>query len=323
MARLPIQDILLAKRLIKPFIRRTPLVRSAWLSRRLGGDVWLKLECQQPTGSFKVRGALNKIGRLSLKERAAGLVTGSAGNHGLGVAYAAQCWGVAPADIFLPENAPATKVARLRQFDVKVHQAGADYEAAHQEAEAFAWETSALYVPAYDDPEIIAGQGTIALEILADLPDAGVILVPVGGGGMIAGIATAAAALAPGCRVIGVQPAASPSALMSLRDGRAYDPYDNEPTIADGLAGGFGVVPFDLAADLIHGILLAREADLRRAVFELLDREQLVVEPSGAAAIVPVLAGQLDAHGKTVVCVLSGANIDTKLLRDILAEGAG
>jgi threonine dehydratase len=323
MPRLPVRDILRAQQRIAPYVRRTPLVRSAFLSRRMGGDVWLKLECQQPTGSFKVRGAVNKIGLLEPEERAAGLVTGSAGNHGLGVAYAAQCWGGAPTDIFVPVSAPAAKLARLRQFDVTVHQEGADYEAAHQAAEAFAWETGASYVPAYDDPEVIAGQGTIGLEILSELPETGLILVPVGGGGMIAGIATAAAALAPGCRIIGVQPTASPSALLSLRDGRAYDPYANEPTIADGLAGGFGQVPFDLAADLIHGILLATEASLRRAVFELLDREQLVVEPSGAAAIVPVLAGQLDARAQTVVCVLSGANIATSLLRGILDESAG
>ncbi|HEX9118672.1 MAG TPA: threonine/serine dehydratase [Anaerolineae bacterium] len=322
MARLPMQAILAAHRRLAPFAPRTPLVRSAALSRLTGGEIWLKLECRQPTGSFKVRGALNKIGLLSPESRSRGLVTGSAGNHGLGVAYAAQCWGVADAHIFVPESAPRAKVDKLRLFPVTVHQEGADYEAAHQDAEDFALATGAVYVPAYDDPEVVAGQGTIALEVLAELPAADAILVPVGGGGMIAGIATAAASLAPRCRVIGVQPTASPAALLSLRDGHAYDPYAAAPTIADGLAGGFGAVPFALAADLLDTILLANEASLRRAVFELLDREQLVVEPSGAAAIAPLLDGALDAAGRTVVCILSGANISTALLRAILAERA-
>ncbi len=320
MARLPMRAILAAHRRMAPFAPPTPLIRSATLSRLTGGEVWLKLECRQPTGSFKVRGALNKIGILPPEVRERGLVTGSAGNHGLGVAYAAGCWGATTVDIFVPENAPAAKVNRLREFPVTVHQTGENYEAAHQDAEAFAHATGALYVPAYDDPEVIAGQGTIGLEVLAELPAADAILVPVGGGGMIAGIATVAAALAPRCRVIGVQPVASPSALLSLRDGRAHDPYDNAPTIADGLAGGFGEVPFSLAADLLDTILLVNEATLRRAVFELLDREQLVVEPSGAAAIAPLLNGALDATGRTVVCILSGGNISTALLTAILTE---
>jgi threonine dehydratase len=137
---------------------------------------------------------------------------------------------------------------------------------------------------------------------------------------MIAGVATAAKAMHPGCEVIGLQPEASPAALLSLRDGLPYDPYDHEPTIADGLAGGFGATPFYVARTLIDGVLLASEADLRRAVFSLLNWEQLVVEPSGAIAIAPLLNGALDVGGKTVVCVLSGANIATALLRDILIE---
>jgi threonine dehydratase len=146
------------------------------------------------------------------------------------------------------------------------------------------------------------------------------MLVPVGGGGMIAGVAVAARARAPGCRVIGVQPEASPAALLSLREGRGIDPYDHEPTLADGLAGGFGKLAYDVAGQLIDDVLLTSEEDLRRAVFVLVDQEQLVAETSGAISIVPLLNGSLDASGKTVVCVLSGGNLDTALLRDILIE---
>ena len=317
---LGLQVILQAQRHIAPFIRRTPMVRSAYLSARTGAEVWLKLECRQPTGSFKVRGALNRIGRLTPEEKARGIVTGSAGNHGLGVAHAAQSWGGISTDIFVPTNAPRAKVDKLRHFDITLHLEGDTYEAAHQAAEAFARETGATYIQAYDDLDVIAGQGTTGLEILSDLPETDVILVPVGGGGLIAGIATAAKTMYPGCRVVGLQPEASPAALLSLRDGVPYDPYDHEPTIADGLAGGFGAMPFYIARTLIDQVLLASEVDLRRAIFTLLGHEQLVVEPSGAIAIAPLLNGSLDVAGQTVVCVLSGGNIATTLLRDILVE---
>jgi threonine dehydratase len=314
------QAILQAQRRISPFIRPTPLVRSAYLSAQTGADVWLKLECRQPTGSFKVRGAVNKIGLLRPEEKARGIVTGSAGNHGLGVAFAAQSWGDVSADIFVPVNAPRAKVDKLRQFDVTLHLDGDTYEAAHQAAETFAHETGATYVEAYDDLDVIAAQGTVGVEILSELPDTDLILVPVGGGGLIAGVATAAKAMHPGCRVVGLQPEASPAALLSLRDGFPYDPYDHEPTIADGLAGGFGAVPFYVARTLIDQVSLASEADLRRAIFTLLDCEQLVVEPAGAIAVAPLLNGDLDVSGQTVVCVLSGGNLATTLLRDILVE---
>ena len=317
---LGLQPILQAHRRISPFIRRDPLARSASLSARSGADVWLKLECRQPTGSFKVRGALNKVGLLTLQEKARGLVTASAGNHALGVAYAVQAWGGARADIFVQANAPRAKVDKLRYFDVALHLEGCTYEEAHQAAEAFARETGATYVQAYDDVDIIAGQGTMGLEILTERPETDLILTPVGGGGMIAGVATAAKAMNPGCRVIGVQPEASPAALLSLRDGVPYDPYDHQPTIADGLAGGFGALPFYIARTLIDQVLLASEADLRRAIFTLLDEHQLVVEASGAIAIVPLLNGVLDVAGQTVVCILSGGNLESTLLRDILIE---
>lgn len=317
---LGLQTILQAQQRIRHFIQPTPLVRSAYLSAQTSADVWLKLECRQPTGSFKIRGALNKIGLLTPEQKARGLVTASAGNHALGVAYATQAWGDAAADIFVQANAPRTKVDKLHHFDARVHLAGDTYEAAHRAAEAFAQETGATYVSAYDDVDVIAGQGTMGLEILSALPDTDLILVPIGGGGMIAGVATAAKAIHPGCRVIGLQPEASPAALLSLRDGVPYDPYDHRPTIADGLAGGFGAIPFYLARTLIDEVLLAEESDLRQAVFTLLDREQLVVEPSGAIAIAPLLKDTPDVEGQTVVCVLSGGNIATTLLRDILVE---
>jgi threonine dehydratase len=317
---LTLADVLAARQVIQPHVWQTPLMPSAALSRRADGEVHLKLECWQRTGSFKVRGALNKLFHLSPELRAHGVVTASAGNHGLGVAYASRLLDLRNVTVFVPENAPATKVSRLRTFDCQVRVTGADYDAAHAMAEAWARQQGALYISAYDDPVVIAGQGTVGLEIMEELPDAELILVPVGGGGLIAGIAIVAKAINPKVRILGVQPEASPSAYLSLRDGRAYETYPAGPTLCDGLAGGFGRVPFELAAALIDAVLIVPEADVRRAVAWLLAQEQLVVEASGAIAIAPLLNGQLRAEAKSVVAVLTGRNLDTTLLQEILAE---
>jgi threonine dehydratase len=296
------------------------------LSEYSGGQVWLKLECWQVTGSFKVRGALNKIGQLSGTEAQKGIVTGSAGNHGLGVAYAGRAWAknldLSPDQtvVFVPQTAPRAKVTKMRHLGATVREVGRTYEEAHQAAESFSDATGALYVSAYDDREVIAGQGTVALEVFSDLPETDLLVVPVGGGGLIAGISLVAKGIAPGCTIVGAQPTASPAALLSLRDGRSYDPYDHEPTIADGLAGGFGALPYALASSLIDHISLASEQQIVAAIYALLDRHQLVVEPSGAIAIAPLLDGTLDVQGRNVVCVLTGANIETSLLSHILAK---
>ncbi|MEJ2747959.1 MAG: pyridoxal-phosphate dependent enzyme, partial [Anaerolineae bacterium] len=195
--------VLAAWGLIRPYIRHTPLIYSHYLSQASGADVWLKPENQQPTGSFKIRGALNKLGRFTDEEKAQGIVAASAGNHALGVAYAAQTWGGLRADIFVPATAPRAKLDKLRRYDVNLHQDGVTYDAAHQAAAVFATQTGGIEVSAYDDVDVVAGQATIGLEILTDLPQADVILVPVGGGGMVAGVATVTWALNRACRVVG------------------------------------------------------------------------------------------------------------------------
>jgi threonine dehydratase len=313
-------DVLAAQRVIQSHIWRTPLVLSPELGRLCNDRAYLKLECWQQTGSFKVRGALNKLAALSPEEWAHGVVTASAGNHGLGIAYASQVLSVPSVVIFVPENAAAAKVRRLASFDCQVRRAGADYDACHALAEAYAREQGAVYISAYDDPAVIAGQGTVGLEVMEELPDVDLLLVPVGGGGLIAGMAVTAKAVNPAVRVVGVQPEASPAAYLSLRDGRPYETYPAAPTICDGLAGGFGRVPFALAADQIDDVQVVPEADVRRAVAWLLTHEQLVVEGSGAIAVAPLLNGRLDAAGQKVVAVLTGRNLDAGLLHDILAE---
>ena len=316
--RLP--KILQTQQAIQPHIRQTPLVRSPYLRQLSGADVWLKLENWQPTGSFKIRGALSKLSRLTPGQREQGIVAASAGNHALGVAFAAEKLGGFTADIFVPGTAPKAKIDKLAYYPVTIHKAGDTYEDAHQAAANFAAETGTLEISAYDDEDVVAGQASVGLEIFQQRPQADVVLVPVGGGGLIAGIATVAQALSPTCRIIGVQPETSPAALLSLQQGAAIDPYDHEPTLADGLAGGFGAVPFALAHDKIDDIVLSSETAMRRAIFTLLNWHQLVVEASGAIAITPLITNAVDLTGLTVVCVLSGGNLETAVLRAILQE---
>jgi threonine dehydratase len=323
MTELTLASVLAAQRFIRPYIWHTPLLPSAALSKHTDANVHLKLECWQRTGSFKERGALYKLATLPSEELARGVVTASSGNHGLGVAYACQALGLPPATIFVPESTPAAKTDRLGTFDCQVRRAGADYDTCHVLAEVYTQEQNATYLSAYDDPVVIAGQGTAGLELVQDLPDVDTILVPVGGGGLIGGVAVAAKSVNPKVRVVGVQPEASPAAYLSFRDGHPHETYPARPTICDGLAGGYGRVPFELTGHLLDEILVVPETDVRRAVAWLAANEQLVVEGAGAIAIAPLLNGKLDTAGQRVAAVLTGRNVDAALLRSILGEQRG
>jgi threonine dehydratase len=317
MPKLTLHEIYLAQQRIEPYITRTPLMRSSLLSAQLGIDMWLKLENRQHTGSFKPRGALNKILSLSTEERERGIVAASAGNHALGVAHAAQCLGLTKADLFVQATAAPAKIAKIRQYNVNLHLVGNLFDEAQAAAFEFAEKNGATYVSAYDDLDVIAGQGTVGLEIMQDLPDIDTIVVPVGGGGLIAGLATVVKSLNPTLRVIGVNPAASPSAYLSKRDGYPYETYENEPTQAHGLAGGFGRVPFMVGMMLIDEIVLVSEEEMKRGIAALIDSDQILAEASGVAGIAAVLAGKI-ADTRKCVCVLTGGNIDTPTLRSVL-----
>ena len=320
---LTLRDVLQARRRIADWIGHTPLQYDYALSKRCGCDLFLKLENRQRTGSFKLRGALNYVAAMAPPELARGIVTASSGNHGLAVACAAQHCGDVPATVFLPRNTPQAKQKKLEEFGAVLRFAADSYESAHHAALAFQEAERVPYVPAYDDPLIVAGQGTVGLEIMEALPDADVILVPVGGGGLSAGIALAAKSINPRIRVIGVQPDASPAAWMSFRDGHAYEEYESGPTIADGLAGGYGRYTFEVARNLIDDIVVVKESDIRRAIGVLLELSQELVEGSGAAAVAPLLNGQLSLPGEKVVAVLSGRNIDASVVYSILSEAYG
>ncbi len=315
-------QIITAHKQLQRYIKPSPLIYSAALSELSGAKVWLKLECRNPTGSFKIRGATYKMLTLGEEAHQRGIVTASAGNHGLGTSFAAQAIGLTNVTIFVPETTPTAKLAKLRRFPTTLHIVGQTYDDAHHAATEFGLKTGAIYLPAYDDPQVITGAGTVGLEIIQELPEVQTILVPVGGGGLIAGIGVAVKGLHPGCRLIGLQPDASPAAKISLEQNMPVEEYDAAPTIADGLSGGFGAYPFYIGRTLIDAIELATETELRRAIFTLIDQEQLIVEASGAIAITPLLRPEHGLRGQTVVCVLTGSNIDSRLLTSILGEFA-
>ena len=315
-----LRDILAARRNVSGLIRRTPLQYSFLLSQRVGCDTYLKLENLQQTGAFKVRGAINKMVSLSAEERAKGVVAASSGNFALGVGYGARALGRLPTSIFMPVNTPLSKVNKLKEFGVEIFLRGESYEEAYDVSREFQREHDLTYLHPYDDPLVIAGHGTIGLEIMEDLPEAEALIVPIGGGGLIAGIAVAAKAVNPRVKIIGVQPEASPAAYLSLKEGRCYERYEAGPTICEGLAGGFGIVPFQIARDLIDKVVIVSEEEIYEAIYTLLDLTQLVVEGSAAVGVAALLFDKVNLKGRKVVAVISGGNIDANLLFEILEE---
>ena len=312
--RLQADEITAARDRLAPHLPPTPLRRAHCVA---GGQAWLKLECWQPTGSFKVRGALNLLLSLDDDARRRGVVAASAGNHALGVAYAAsRLGGAIPVTVFVPESAPRAKVDKLRTFPVTVREVGRTYDDAAAAATAHAEQTGAVPAHAYEDPFTAAGQGTVALEILEQLPDVATVLVPVGGGGLIAGIATVLKARAPHVRVVAVQPEASPAWRESLRLGRPLLEYHAAPTLADGLAGGIGEIPW-LHRDLIDDAVTVDEPALEDAIRALLGADQVLAEGAGAVGVAALRSGRIRAAEPAVV-VVTGANLDLRVLARLL-----
>lgn len=280
----------------------------------------LKLESLQATSSFKPRGALNALTRLR-DERGSDVhvVTASAGNHGRAVAWAAEQLGLR-AVVFTPRNAPAAKLEPIRAHGADLRAEAEDYEEAEQKAKAFARESDAEFVSPYSHPDVIAGAGTIGLELLHQLPDLDAVLVPVGGGGLVSGIATAIKAVRPAAAVIGVEAEAS-SAFHAARAARHLVRIDVGDTIADGLGGNVDpdTLTWPIIRDVVDDVIVVTEEELRRAIRDLMGAEHLVAEGAGIAAIAAVAAGRIDVQGRIVAAILSGANIDNRRLAAILA----
>jgi threonine dehydratase len=282
--------------------------------------VLLKLETLQPTFSYKVRGALNVVERLKAAPGPpAPLVTASAGNHGRALAYAATAAGI-PLTVYVPESAPRSKLDAILALGVDLKPCR-DYDSAEREAKQHAAREGATYISPYSHPDVIAGAGTVGLEILADAMDLDAIVVPVGGGGLVSGIALAAAAITPSTRVIGVEVEASQPFTRSLAAGHIVA-IDVSATLADGLAGNLDpdTATFDIVQRHVRGIVTVGESDLRAAMRGIVERERLVAEGAGAVGVAALLAGKIRSSGRRVAVVLSGANVDTEVLRVVLSS---
>jgi len=313
-----LRDIEDARKSISGLVKRTPLTRSDFLSWLCDGEVYLKLENQQITRSFKIRGALNNMLHLSIEQRERGVVTASAGNHAQAVAIGAEKLNIL-AKIFVPKSTPKIKVDKIRKYNVELLLYGNVYDEAEQKAMDFAEREGLTYISPYNDELVIAGQGTIGLDILEDLPKVNSIIVPVGGGGLISGIGVAVKSIKPDVKIIGVQSEVSPVMYESLRAGRIVD-IDVGESVADGLHGGIEEesITFEIVQACVDDFLLVQEDTIRKAIALLWKKEGQVAEGAGAVATALMMENKGSFKGETVATVVSGGNIEEKQFRSIL-----
>lgn len=312
-----VSDVLDARRLLRPYLPRTPLHHYPALSQFLGCEAYVKHENHQPIGAFKVRGGINLMARLSEEERRRGVITASTGNHGQSVAYAARLFGVR-AIVAMPENANPDKVRAMRHMGAEVIFHGRDFDDAREHVEMLAEREGYRYIHSANEPDLIAGVGTVGLEILEDLPDVDAVIVPVGGGSEASGISIVTKALRPETRVIGVQSDAAPAVYLSWKAGRPQA-TDFMNTFAEGLATRQG---FELTVEILcrnlSDFVLVSDDDIRRAIVWMLTYTHNLAEPAGAAALAAAYKLRERLRGQKVALILSGANITASALREIL-----
>jgi threonine dehydratase len=310
-------DVQAAAKVLEGNIERTELARSRTLSAITGADVWIKFENRQFTAAFKERGALNKLSKLTADEKRRGVIAASAGNHAQGVAYHARRLGI-PATIVMAETTPFNKVEHTRDHGARVMLEGLIFDEAKDYALKLAEKEGLVFIHPFDDADIIAGQGTIALEMLADNPDLDTLVVPIGGGGLICGIAVAAKALKPDIKIIGVEAAMYPCMHAALR---GKSPKMGGATIAEGIAvKEVGKLTRRIAESLLDDVLLVEEEHLERAITLFVEVEKTIAEGAGAAGLAALLAHPSRFYGRKVGLVLCGGNIDTRLLASVLTR---
>lgn len=317
--RLKYEDILQARQKIYQAVRRTPLDFSTTFSELAGQEVYFKYENQQKTGSFKIRGAFNKITNLSDSERKKGVIAASAGNHAQGVAYAAAKAGCR-ATIVMPEGVPIAKLMATKSYGAEVVLSGQSYDEAYIAAEKLQAEKNAAFIHAFNDVAIMAGQGTVGLEIFEDLPEVGTVVVPIGGGGLIAGTALALKHLNPRIKVVGVQAEGAPSMKNAVAQGVIQE-LDSVSTIADGIAVQHpGSMTFPIVREYVDDIVLVNDEEISEAILMMLERAKIMCEGAGAVGVAALLHKRVEPLGKTVV-LISGGNIDVHTLSIIIERG--
>lgn len=315
-----LDDIEEARKTLNNVAYNTGLVHNTTFSEMTGNSIYLKMENLQKTGSFKIRGAFNKIAHLPKKYKKKGVIAASAGNHAQGVAMAAKAYGI-KATIVMPKHAPLSKIAATRGYGAEVILHGHLYDEAYEKAREIQEETGAVFIHPFDDPEVIAGQGTIGIEILEDLPDTDIIIVPVGGGGLISGIAVATKSIKPDIKIIGVQSKNMPSMAESIFKDRITT-VNGMPTIADGIAVKTpGKITFEIVKRYVDNIVTVDEDEIANAILLLMERAKVIAEGAGAASVAALLNRMGQLKDKKIVALLSGGNIDVNMLSRIIDSG--
>ena len=315
---LTLDNVYKAKYALKDVVRQTDVIRAPKLCP--GADIWLKTENLQITGSFKVRGSYYKMSCLTAEEKARGVIACSAGNHAQGVALSAQKNGI-KAVICLPDGAPISKVEATRSYGAEVCLVEGVYDDAYRKALALRDEKGYTFIHPFDDPDVIAGQGTIALEITEQLPDVEAVIVPVGGGGLISGIAYTLKTLNPAIKVYGVQAQGAPSMAKSVKEGQITE-LSSVSTIADGIAVKKpGSLTYDICSRYVDEIVTVTDDEISAAILALMEQHKLVTEGAGAVSVAAAMFGKVDVKGKKTVCLLSGGNIDVTILSRVIRRG--
>lgn len=315
------EEIKQAYERISPYVGKTPLKESFYLNYD-GRRYFFKLETMQRARSFKIRGAMNKMLTLTEEEKQRGVATISSGNHGSSVSYAASLLGISNAKVIVPETTPKSKVDKIRYFGADVILMGSNYDEAHALGMKFIEEKGMTYIDAYyDDSKIYGGQGTIAIEILEQNPDIDTIVVPIGGGGLITGIAVAAKALKPSIRVIGVQTEACPAMIKAIEDKVFYEEYPvTGDTVCDSLVGGVGKLSYELLPEYVDDIIEVKEKTIREAVRFMIMNEKIIAEGGSCTTVAAVMDFRERVGGKNIALVISGGNIDGDLMVKLLNE---
>jgi threonine dehydratase len=316
------REILKARHRIANLVYRTPLIHSHALSERTGNQIYLKMECWQKCGCFKVRGALNAVSSLNPEERSRGIVTASSGNHALAVAYAANLYDIHSARIYVPENADPAKVKRIQSWNSDLVYHGNSFQEAYDESQKYTRKHGMAFIHSHADPKVIAGQGTIGLEVMEDLPDADAVIVPVGGGGLISGISTAVKTISEKTKMYGVEPTAAPAAYKSLREDKCYETLDVGESLADGLLGGFGRLPFEICRKTLDDTFLVEDREIVEAMAAIQQDEQVMAEPASSVGLAALMAGKIELKDKKVVLVITSRNIDTATFNRLVRQAS-